>query len=44
MNAVEVKELTKKFKGFTLDHVSFHFLPGASWAWWVKTEPEKAPH
>jgi len=28
MNAVEVKELTKKFKGFTLDHVSFSLPAG----------------
>lgn len=28
MNAVEVKELTKRFKGFTLDHVSFSLPAG----------------
>lgn len=28
MNAVEVKDLTKKFKGFTLDHVSFSLPAG----------------
>lgn len=28
MNAVEVKELTKKFKGFALDHVSFSLPAG----------------
>lgn len=28
MNAVEVKELTKKFKGFTLDHVNFSLPAG----------------
>ena len=28
MNAVDVKELTKKFKGFTLDHVSFSLPAG----------------
>lgn len=28
MNAVEVKELTKKFKSFTLDHVSFSLPAG----------------
>lgn len=28
MNAIEVKNLCKRYKGFVLDHISFHLEPG----------------
>ena len=43
MNAIECRDLTKSYRGFTLDHVSFTLPPGASWAWWGRTGRANPP-
>ncbi len=44
MNAIECRDLTKSYQGFTLDHITFTLPPpAASWGWWGKTEQENPP-
>ena len=43
MNAIECRDLTKAYRGFTLDHLTFPSPPGASWGWWGKTGRASPP-
>ena len=42
MNAIEVENVTRHYKGFTLDKVSFN-VPSGSIMGFVRTEQEKPP-
>ena len=41
MNAIECRDLTKSYQGFTLDHITFTLPAGCIWG--GKTERENPP-
>lgn len=43
MNALEIRDLTKHYTGFSLNHLNLPCPGAALWGLWAKTVREKAP-
>ena len=43
MNALEIRDLTKHYTGFSLNHLNLTLPWGCIWGLWAKTVREKAP-